>query len=163
MRMHTFRQIFALLLMLTLCGTGIYTGLHLLEIQHVWIIDQMRSIPNYTVQVTVALASIELLMEGLSTLQPEQQHELVRSLERGTLRLTRLIDNLLESVRIEGRDGCADVLQVLFALLGGDDDLGQFVLGAGVDSLLGPGGRQASRRADDREGQGRTARYSWTH
>ncbi len=32
---------------------------------------------------------------------PEQQQELVRSLERGTLRLTRLIDNLLESVRIE--------------------------------------------------------------
>ncbi len=31
----------------------------------------------------------------------EQQKELVFSLERGTLRLTRLIDNLLESVRIE--------------------------------------------------------------
>ena len=31
----------------------------------------------------------------------EQQKELVLSLERGTLRLTRLIDNLLESVRIE--------------------------------------------------------------
>ena len=32
---------------------------------------------------------------------PEQQRELVLSLERGTLRLTQLIDNLLESVRIE--------------------------------------------------------------
>lgn len=31
----------------------------------------------------------------------EHQEELVRSLERGALRLTRLIDNLLESVRIE--------------------------------------------------------------
>ncbi|HLJ56084.1 MAG TPA: PIN domain-containing protein [Chthonomonadaceae bacterium] len=66
MRLHTFRQIFALLLMLTLCGTGIYSGLHLLDVQHVWIIDQMkdqvRSNPNYTVQVTVALASIGLLL-----------------------------------------------------------------------------------------------------
>jgi len=62
MRLHTFRQIFALLLMLTLCGTGIYTGLHLLEIQHVWLIDQMRSIPNYTVQATVALAAVGLLL-----------------------------------------------------------------------------------------------------
>ena len=48
--------------MLTLCGTGIYTGLHLLEIQHVWLVDQMRLIPNYTVQVTVALGSIGVLM-----------------------------------------------------------------------------------------------------
>jgi uncharacterized protein YacL len=48
--------------MLTLCGSGIYTGLHLLEIQQVWIIDQMRSIPNYKVQVTVALAAIGLLL-----------------------------------------------------------------------------------------------------
>jgi len=32
---------------------------------------------------------------------PEQRKELVLSLERGGLRLTRLIDNLLESVRIE--------------------------------------------------------------
>ena len=66
MRLHTFRQIFALLLMLTLCGTGIYTGLHLLEIQHVWIIDQMRSLdqtrPSYAVQLTVALASVGFLL-----------------------------------------------------------------------------------------------------
>jgi signal transduction histidine kinase len=47
------------------------------------------------------LASIELLLEGMETLQPAQQKELVLSLERGALRLTRLIDNLLESVRIE--------------------------------------------------------------
>jgi signal transduction histidine kinase len=37
----------------------------------------------------------------METLQPGQQKELVMSLERGALRLTRLIDNLLESVRIE--------------------------------------------------------------
>jgi signal transduction histidine kinase len=47
------------------------------------------------------LASIELLREGLETLAPEARRELVLSLERGAIRLTRLIDNLLESVRIE--------------------------------------------------------------
>ena len=56
---------------------------------------------EFRTPLAAQLASIELLMEGLTTLQPEQQHELVQSLERGTLRLTRLIDNLLESVRIE--------------------------------------------------------------
>jgi signal transduction histidine kinase len=56
---------------------------------------------EFRTPLAAQLASIELLMEGLSTLEPEQQRELVRSLERGTLRLTRLIDNLLESVRIE--------------------------------------------------------------
>lgn len=56
---------------------------------------------EFRTPLAAQLASIELLMEGLTTLQPEQQQELVRSLERGTLRLTRLIDNLLESVRIE--------------------------------------------------------------
>jgi signal transduction histidine kinase len=56
---------------------------------------------EFRTPLAAQLASIELLMEGLSTLRPEQQQELVRSLERGTLRLTRLIDNLLESVRIE--------------------------------------------------------------
>jgi signal transduction histidine kinase len=42
-----------------------------------------------------------LLREGFDTMPADQQRELVLSLERGTLRLTRLIDNLLESVRIE--------------------------------------------------------------
>jgi signal transduction histidine kinase len=46
-------------------------------------------------------ASIELLREGLADMPREQLEELVDSLQRGTLRLTRLIDNLLESVRIE--------------------------------------------------------------
>jgi signal transduction histidine kinase len=46
-------------------------------------------------------ASIELLHDGLADMPREQIEELVASLQRGTLRLTRLIDNLLESVRIE--------------------------------------------------------------
>jgi len=46
-------------------------------------------------------ASIELLRDGLADMPREKLGELVDSLQRGTLRLTRLIDNLLESVRIE--------------------------------------------------------------
>ena len=46
-------------------------------------------------------ASIELLRDGLADMPREKLEELVDSLQRGTLRLTRLIDNLLESVRIE--------------------------------------------------------------
>lgn len=45
--------------------------------------------------------SIELLRDGLRGLPRDQLEELVASLQRGTLRLTRLIDNLLESIRIE--------------------------------------------------------------
>jgi len=61
---------------------------------------------EFRTPLAAQLASIELLLEGMSTGAPqpmprERQEELVRSLERGTLRLTRLIDNLLESVRIE--------------------------------------------------------------
>ncbi len=56
---------------------------------------------EFRTPLAAQLASIELLLEGMPTMQREQQVELVRSLERGTLRLTRLIDNLLESVRIE--------------------------------------------------------------
>src|SRR5581483_2105513 len=56
---------------------------------------------EFRTPLAAQLASIELLLEGIDTLQPAQQKELVMSLERGTLRLTRLIDNLLESVRIE--------------------------------------------------------------
>jgi signal transduction histidine kinase len=47
------------------------------------------------------LASIELLRDGVGTMSVEGQQELVSSLHRGTQRLTWLIDNLLESVRIE--------------------------------------------------------------
>jgi len=56
---------------------------------------------EFRTPLAAQLASIELLQEGLSRLQPHELRELVQSLERGTLRLTRLIDNLLESVRIE--------------------------------------------------------------
>lgn len=56
---------------------------------------------EFRTPLAAQLASIELLREGMDTLPPEHQKELVLSLERGTLRLTRLIDNLLESVRIE--------------------------------------------------------------
>lgn len=56
---------------------------------------------EFRTPLAAQLASIELLREGLDTLPVEQQKELVMSLERGTLRLTNLIDNLLESVRIE--------------------------------------------------------------
>lgn len=54
---------------------------------------------EFRTPLAAQLASIELLLQGIE--QPEQRKELVMSLERGTLRLTRLIDNLLESVRIE--------------------------------------------------------------
>jgi signal transduction histidine kinase len=56
---------------------------------------------EFRTPLAAQLASIELLREGLDTMPIQQQHELVQSLERGTLRLTQLIDNLLESVRIE--------------------------------------------------------------
>jgi signal transduction histidine kinase len=56
---------------------------------------------EFRTPLAAQLASIELLRGGLETMPAEQRAELVLSLERGTLRLTRLIDNLLESVRIE--------------------------------------------------------------
>jgi signal transduction histidine kinase len=56
---------------------------------------------EFRTPLAAQLASIELLREGLKSKPPEKLEELVLSLERGTLRLTRLIDNLLESVRIE--------------------------------------------------------------
>jgi signal transduction histidine kinase len=56
---------------------------------------------EFRTPLAAQLASIELLRDGLSSMPLEQQRELVFSLERGSLRLTQLIDNLLESVRIE--------------------------------------------------------------
>jgi signal transduction histidine kinase len=56
---------------------------------------------EFRTPLAAQLASIELLREGLDTLEPPARRDLVLSLERGTVRLTRLIDNLLESVRIE--------------------------------------------------------------
>jgi signal transduction histidine kinase len=56
---------------------------------------------EFRTPLAAQLASIELLLAGLDDMPHAQQRELVSSLERGTLRLTQLIDNLLESVRIE--------------------------------------------------------------
>ncbi|RPJ43073.1 MAG: HAMP domain-containing protein, partial [Candidatus Latescibacterota bacterium] len=60
---------------------------------------------EFRTPLSAQLASLELLRDRLPDLGPEQIRELVLSIERGTLRLTRLIDNLLESTRIEaGQD-----------------------------------------------------------
>ena len=56
---------------------------------------------EFRTPLAAQLASIELLSAGLESMPAVKQRELVSSLERGTLRLTQLIDNLLESVRIE--------------------------------------------------------------
>jgi signal transduction histidine kinase len=56
---------------------------------------------EFRTPLAAQLASIELLRDGLGELQPEAQRELIANVERGVLRLMRLIDNLLESVRIE--------------------------------------------------------------
>ena len=56
---------------------------------------------EFRTPLAAQLASIELLRDGLATMGERERADLVLSLERGTQRLTRLIDNLLESVRIE--------------------------------------------------------------
>ena len=56
---------------------------------------------EFRTPLSAQLASIELLRDRLGAEAPDEVRDLVLSLERGTLRLTQLIDNLLESVRIE--------------------------------------------------------------
>jgi signal transduction histidine kinase len=56
---------------------------------------------EFRTPLAAQLASIELLRDGLGSMHDDARRDLVMSLERGTHRLTRLIDNLLESVRIE--------------------------------------------------------------
>jgi signal transduction histidine kinase len=56
---------------------------------------------EFKTPLAAQLASIELLRERLPEVGGGEAEGLVESLERGTLRLTQLIDNLLESVRIE--------------------------------------------------------------
>jgi signal transduction histidine kinase/HAMP domain-containing protein len=56
---------------------------------------------EFRTPLAAQLASIELLSDGIGTMGEPAQRELVSSLQRGTQRLTWLIDNLLESVRIE--------------------------------------------------------------
>jgi signal transduction histidine kinase len=70
---------------------------------------------EFRTPLAAQLASIELLRAGLQSEPPAKLEELVLSLERGTLRLTRLIDNLLESVRIES--GQVDVRRQSIELL----------------------------------------------
>src|SRR5262245_30070360 len=56
---------------------------------------------EFKTPLSAQLASIELLLDQLPELPIDQIGQLVLALQRGTLRLTQLIDNLLESVRIE--------------------------------------------------------------
>jgi signal transduction histidine kinase len=56
---------------------------------------------EFRTPLAAQLASIELLQEGVGAMNVDAQRELVSSLHRGTRRLAWLIDNLLESVRIE--------------------------------------------------------------
>lgn len=56
---------------------------------------------EFRTPLAAQIASLELLQGNLHDMPREQLEELVASLRRGSLRLTRLIDNLLESVRIE--------------------------------------------------------------
>jgi signal transduction histidine kinase len=88
---------------------------------------------EFRTPLAAQLASIELLREGLGTMDPDGQRELVSSLHRGTQRLAWLIDNLLESVRIEAGQlairhqdvviedvivGARDLIEPLIALRG---------------------------------------------
>jgi signal transduction histidine kinase len=81
---------------------------------------------EFRTPLAAQLASIELLRDGLESMTDAQRRELVMSLERGTHRLTRLIDNLLESVRIESGQlairrqslTVADLIEDASALLG---------------------------------------------
>ena len=60
---------------------------------------------EFRTPLSAQLASIELLRDRLPELKGEEAANLVLALERGALRLLQLVDNLLESVRIEsGQD-----------------------------------------------------------
>jgi signal transduction histidine kinase len=60
---------------------------------------------EFRTPLAAQLASIEMLRDRLQELGRAELDELLRSVERPALRLTRLIDNLLESLRIDsGRD-----------------------------------------------------------
>jgi signal transduction histidine kinase len=81
---------------------------------------------EFRTPLAAQLASIELLLDNLDAMLPAQRRELTESLQRGTLRLTRLIDNLLESVRIESGQlairrqsvDLAEVIEDALALIG---------------------------------------------
>ncbi len=82
---------------------------------------------EFRTPLAAQLASIELLREGLGNMPPDAQRQLVFSLERGVQRLTWLIDNLLESVRIESGQ---------LAIRQQDVELGDVV--AAARELIGP-------------------------
>jgi K+-sensing histidine kinase KdpD len=56
---------------------------------------------EFRTPLSAQLASIELLLDQLPELSMPEIEQLVLAQQRGTLRLTQLIDNLLESARIE--------------------------------------------------------------
>ncbi|HVN99748.1 MAG TPA: ATP-binding protein [Steroidobacteraceae bacterium] len=56
---------------------------------------------EFRTPLAAQLAAVEMLRDGLGKLGEAEQRELLTNVERGVLRLMRLIDNLLESVRIE--------------------------------------------------------------
>jgi signal transduction histidine kinase len=79
---------------------------------------------EFRTPLAAQLASVELLLDGLDTMPRERLGELLSSLQRGTLRLTRLIDNLLESVRIEsGQLGIRHQAVVLAQVVEDAEDL----------------------------------------
>ena len=104
---------------------------------------------EFRTPLSAQLASIELLLDQIDRLTPSQARELLLALQRGTLRLTHLIDNLLESVRVESGQGAirgvpvdaaevvAEAVETLRPLL---DQRGQRVaieLGAGLPPVRG--------------------------
>ncbi|TVS10708.1 MAG: HAMP domain-containing protein [Wenzhouxiangella sp.] len=54
-------------------------------------------------------AAIELLQSGRGSLDAEQSAQLIEAMSRSTVRLNQLIDNLLESVRIDAREDRIDL------------------------------------------------------
>lgn len=65
---------------------------------------------EFRTPLSAQLASLELLLDRLPDLSTDEAAELVTSLQRGTLRLAQLVDNLIESVRIEADE--ADIRRV---------------------------------------------------
>jgi signal transduction histidine kinase/HAMP domain-containing protein len=92
---------------------------------------------EFRTPLAAQLASIELLRDGLGKMPPEAQRELVLSLERSAQRLTWLIDNLLESVRIESGQ---------LAIRQQDVALGDVIVAA--RELIGPLIAQRGQRID---------------
>jgi signal transduction histidine kinase len=69
---------------------------------------------EFRTPLSAQLASLELLRDRLPEDAGPAIHDLLASLERGALRLTQLIDNLLESVRLDA--GHADIRRQPLAL-----------------------------------------------